>query len=289
MIQLNNITKKFGEKIVLNNLTLSIDSPGLYGLLGINGAGKTTTIKCICGLIDASGGSISRKLSPGEIGYMPEELALYKDMDILSNMSYFCDILGLKVERIIPEIIPLIHRFNLNRDLRVQVGKLSKGNIRKVQFLCTIMHKPTLLILDEPFSGLDPISTEIMIQEITKLKNRGVAILLSTHRIEQAERICDHIFMIHRGEIVVNAPIQEALISGKSPMMVEITTLVALDGIKGAHLQSHIGEVYTYWIHPFDINHTEIIGALQKRKIIGLKRSENSLNDIFIDTVTRRK
>lgn len=128
-----------------------------------------------------------------------------------------------------------------------------------------------------------------MIQEITKLKNRGVAILLSTHRIEQAERICDHIFMIHRGEIVVNAPIQEALISGKSPMMVEITTLVALDGIKGAHLQSHIGEVYTYWIHPFDINHTEIIGALQKRKIIGLKRSENSLNDIFIDTVTRRK
>lgn len=264
MIYLNNISKFYGHKVALDGLTLSIDSPGLYGLLGINGAGKTTTIRCICGLTSVTKGTVKRCIPTNAIGYMPEELALYRDMSVRSNLLYFCDILGLDPKKDLTDTMQLVTRLGLQKDLDTCVGKLSKGNIRKVQFLCTTMHQPKLLILDEPFSGLDPISTEIMIQELTRQKKRGVAVLLSTHRIEQAEKICDHIFLVHKGKVLIDAPKQSALTDKDNPMMFEVTTLSPIKDTEEFHLRQCIGETYTYWVSPSKINHPALVDAFQK-------------------------
>ncbi len=206
MIKLENVSKSFSKKEIIHSINLKIDKSAIYGLLGPNGAGKTTTIRMICGIIDANSGHIYRdkKFDTRSVGYMPEETGLYKDMTMIDEIFYFGKLHQVPKEKVWSIAKPLVTKFRLFNDLRKPVAALSKGTCRKVQFICTLIHSPQLLILDEPFSGLDPLSSEMMEKELLKLKEEGKTVILSTHRMEHAEVFCDHIFIINNGEIIID-------------------------------------------------------------------------------------
>lgn len=213
MIKLNKVEKYFSDTLVIDELSLNIEKPGIYGLLGPNGAGKTTTIRLICGITEPDRGSIEFDKSVFNskgtklIGYMPEAIGLYSDMTILSHIYYLAELHGINKPEIYSRLKELISAFQLQPFLKKRINQLSKGTIQKVQFICSTIHNPKILILDEPFSGLDPISSLYLEKEIVKLKDSGVVIILSTHRMEQAEEFCNHIFIINNGRKIADSDV----------------------------------------------------------------------------------
>lgn len=286
MIELISVTKSF-EKNILNQLSFSISKPGIYGILGINGAGKTTTIRAICGLLDIDGGIINRDFDIStELGYMPEELALYKDMSVLSHMKYFCKLLNLNIDHTFEELSPLINKLDLSKEFSKPIAKLSKGTIRKVQFLCAIMHKPKLIILDEPFSGLDPVSTEVLVDEIRKFKDQGRTVLLSTHRIEHAETFCNHIFMLHKGTMIIDAPLLNVLMSENNSTTYELITNEIQQDLSDNRITTTSETLYTYRVEFKDTNsYLEFLSSLKQRKVVGFSQVRPSLRDIFFNKI----
>ena len=208
MIKLENVTKKFSKKTIIDNLSIDINKSIIYGLLGPNGAGKTTTIRLLCGIIEPTSG---KRVLYGngvglkkKIGYMPEEIGLYRDMTIEEEILYFAKLYKLTEKQALSVANPLIYKFNLENQLKKKIGTLSKGNVRKIQFICTLIHSPKLIILDEPFSGLDPESSAVLEREIIRLKNEGNTIILSTHIMEHADIFCDHVFIINQGKKIID-------------------------------------------------------------------------------------
>jgi ABC-2 type transport system ATP-binding protein len=209
MISIENVTKKLSNKIIIDDLSIKIEKPIIYGLLGPNGAGKTTTIRLLCGIITPTKGDVVFEKSiyanqKKAIGYMPEETGLYRDMSMLDEILYFGKLHGLDKKGTLQIAEPLINNFELNKELNKSIGVLSKGTCRKVQFICTLLHSPNLLILDEPFSGLDPLSSNIMENEIIRLNQTGKTIILSTHRMEQVETFCNHVFILNHGKKIMD-------------------------------------------------------------------------------------
>ena len=211
MIQVNMISKSFANRIVIDNLSFVIDKPITYGLLGQNGAGKTTTIKMICGLSTPTKGAVFYNedlVKSRDLGYMPEGIGLYMDMKVIDHIRYFATLHGIQYESIVNEITQLIDRLGIKTYLNYKIVQLSKGNKQKVQFICSVLHQPKVLILDEPFDGLDPLSVQAVEYEIKKLNQNGTAVIISTHRMEQVESLCDHIFIIDKGKMIVNDSVE---------------------------------------------------------------------------------
>jgi ABC-2 type transport system ATP-binding protein len=209
-LEVKNLTKTFDGITAVDNASFEVPEGSIFGLIGRNGAGKTTTIRMMMNIyMPDSGKVILRGTQVGQefknkVGYLPEERGLYKKMKILDTLLFFAEIKGVTGKDVNKKAHEYLERFDLLDRKTSKIEDLSKGNQQKVQFIATILHDPEFIILDEPFSGLDPINTNLLREIIVEQKNKGKVIILSTHLMDFAEKMCDHVAMIDHGKIIIN-------------------------------------------------------------------------------------
>jgi ABC-2 type transport system ATP-binding protein len=203
------VTKRYTNHTALDNVDITIPENKIFGLLGPNGAGKTTFIRIINQIINADSGSISIFGEPlsdkhiGTIGYLPEERGLYKKLKVGEQLVYFAQLKGLSRKVATDKSKQWLKKFEITDWWNKKVEDLSKGMAQKVQFISTVMHEPRLIILDEPFSGFDPVNAQLITKEILELKEKGCTVIFSTHRMETVEDLCDHIALIHKSKAIL--------------------------------------------------------------------------------------
>ncbi|MCD9016955.1 ABC transporter ATP-binding protein [Parachryseolinea silvisoli] len=205
----HEVTKRYSQHLALDRVSLAIPAQTIFGLLGPNGAGKTTLIRIINQIIQADEGTITlfgerlQEKHIGTIGYLPEERGLYKKMRVGEQLIYFAQLKGLSRQEAVARSKAWITKFEIKEWWNKKVEDLSKGMAQKVQFISTVMHEPRLIILDEPFSGFDPINAQLITKEILELKEKGCTIIFSTHRMETVEDLCDHIALIDKSKKIL--------------------------------------------------------------------------------------
>jgi len=289
-LQLRQVSKRFGKTLAVDNLDLDIPKGCIYGMIGPNGAGKTTTIRMIMNILMPDSGEILIAGKPTDaefkniVGYLPEERGLYKKMTLVEVIRYMGELKQMPRNEIDARIDPWLERMNLIENKDQKVESLSKGMQQKLQFITTLIHDPDIVILDELFSGLDPLNIELIKNVILELKDNGKTILFSTHVMEQAEKLCDYICMINRGRKVLDGSLAEVKNRyGKNSVHLEI------DG-DGAFLEklSGVGQV-TRFTNYFeltlsDMSHAnDILKAItDKVAVTRFERISPSLYNIFI-------
>ena len=215
LLEIKNIVKDYAKHRALNDVSINIPEGSIYGLLGPNGAGKTSLIRIINQITAPDSGSVffdGEILNPShisQIGYLPEERGLYKKMKVGEQLLYLARLKGLSKNEAIEKIKSWLTRLNLQDWWDKDVDSLSKGMQQKVQFISTVMHQPKLIILDEPFSGFDPINANLIKDEILKLRDEGATIIFSTHRMESVEELCDYICLINNSEKIIEGKLNE--------------------------------------------------------------------------------
>lgn len=214
-LTIHEITKKFGRFTAVNNLSLKIEKGSIFGMLGANGAGKTTTFRMILGLIEPTSGDIEWDGKPidysnsAQIGYLPEERGLYPKLKTGEQLIYLARLRGMDKTAAEKEAKAWLDRFNVPDYWDKKVGDLSKGNQQKIQFIASVIHKPDLIILDEPFSGLDPVNVELLKKAVQDLRKEGTTIVFSSHRMEHVEELCEHLCILQHGEAIVKGRLKE--------------------------------------------------------------------------------
>ena len=215
ILKVNQVTKRYHNHVAVDEVSFAMPPASILGLLGPNGAGKTSLIRIITTITRADSGNIHfngellNTSHPEEIGYLPEERGLYKKMKVGEQLIYLAQLKGLSYTNAKSEIEHWLEKFDITSWWSKKIEELSKGMQQKVQFISTVVHKPKLIILDEPFSGLDPINTKLIKQEIRKLHQDGTSIIFSTHRMEQVEEICEHIVLIDKGKNILEGNVSE--------------------------------------------------------------------------------
>jgi len=215
LIVASDITKQYHGHLALKKFNAEFRAAEVTGLLGPNGAGKTTFIRILNQIIRSDSGWIdvdSKTLSPihiKQIGYLPEERGLYKKMRVLDQIVYFGRLKGLDRSTAIQKAMEWLEKFELGEWKNKKVGQLSKGMAQKVQFIITVIHNPSILILDEPFSGFDPINTNLIKKEILAFKESGKAVILSTHNMQSVEEICDKVILLNKGKKILDGPVKK--------------------------------------------------------------------------------
>lgn len=214
-IAINNVSKRFGDHLAVNDVSLTVPEGSIYGFIGPNGSGKTTTIRMIMNILVPDSGDISVLGKPkasdvrDDIGYLPEERGLYKKMTVRRVLRYYGQLKGKKLAEIDHAIEDWLARLDLVAWTDKKVETLSKGMAQKVQFIAAVVSRPKLLILDEPFSGLDPVNAESLKDAVLEMRRRGTTIVFSTHDMNAAERMCERIFMIFKGKKVLDGTLEE--------------------------------------------------------------------------------
>ncbi|MBD3401611.1 ATP-binding cassette domain-containing protein [candidate division GN15 bacterium] len=289
---LDSVRKEFDNKVAVNDLSLEVPRGVIYGIIGPNGAGKTTTIRMIMNIIAPDSGRIIFENQEADrnftdrVGYLPEERGLYKKMTVKDVMTYMAELKGKRFAEIEDRIDPWLERMDLLDYKERKVEDLSKGMAQKLQFLTTILHDPDVVILDELFSGLDPINIELIKDILLELKRSGKTILFSTHVMEQAEKLCDHICMISSGKKVLDGKMAEVKARfGKGTIQIEIdgdgSFVRTIDGVASVtefpnYLELRLGK---------GANPSAILKQIvDKVAVTRFQLSEPSLYDIFIDT-----
>lgn len=215
IIECRNVCKSFGEKVALDNVSVSVPKGGIFGLLGPNGAGKTTLIRIINRITIPNGGEVlfdGRPITQSDvekIGYLPEERGLYRKMEVGDQAMYLAQLKGMGAADARKALKEWFVRFGIQDWWKKKVEELSKGMAQKVQFITTVVHRPSLMILDEPFSGFDPVNAELIRKEILRLKEEGATIILSTHNMESVEELCDNIALINKSHLVITGGVNE--------------------------------------------------------------------------------
>lgn len=240
-LTLESVTKRFGRNLAVDRLSAQIPEGSIYGFLGPNGAGKTTTIRMVMSILHPDSGTItvlgsrSPEAVKDRLGYLPEEKGLYKKMRAGELVTYFGRLKGMTRAVARDRAHDLLRQFGLGHCIETKCDALSKGMSQKVQIISTLLHDPELIILDEPFSGLDPINTEVVRQIILELKAEGRTVIFSTHVMEQAEQICDRILIIHRGEKILDGKLSDIKNSGELTVSIvyegDATCLRQLEGV----------------------------------------------------------
>ncbi|MBC7745140.1 MAG: ABC transporter ATP-binding protein [Flavobacterium sp.] len=299
MLSIRNIVKQYANHRALDDVSLEIEHGKIFGLLGPNGAGKTSLIRIINQITAPDAGEIfinGEKLNPSHIsriGYLPEERGLYKKMEIGDQMLYLAQLKGMSKAEATKKIKFWFEKMEMQTWWNKKVEDLSKGMQQKVQFVATVVHEPELIILDEPFSGFDPVNAEIITQEILELNKKGATIIFSTHRMESVEQLCDHIALIHKSHKILDGSVKD---------------------IKNAYRNNTYRFEYQFNDHEFE-DHTELFrlidqGNKEEGKQVTLQINEGktsndvlsyllpkfhitqmkevipSINDIFIQKVT---
>lgn len=214
MLEVKNLTKTFGSMTAVDNVSFDIPDGKILGLIGQNGAGKSTTFRLILDFLEQDKGSILWNGNPitekdyNKIGYLPEERGLYPKVTIENQLIYFGRLRGKTKKEIVPLIDHWMEKFEVKGKKTDKVKSLSKGNQQKVQLIATLIHQPKLVILDEPFSGLDPVNAELLKKGIIELKEQGSCVIFSSHNMENVEKICDHLVMLRHGKMVLDGTVQ---------------------------------------------------------------------------------
>ena len=215
IIECKGVCKSFGEKVALDNVSVDIPKGKIFGLLGPNGAGKTTLIRIINRITIPNQGTVLFNGKPitqddvAKIGYLPEERGLYRKMKVGEQAMYFAQLKGMSHHEAMAALKDWFVRFGIESWWNKKVEELSKGMAQKIQFITTVVHKPSLLILDEPFSGFDPVNAQIIREEILRLKEEGATIILSTHNMESVEELCDNIALFNKSHVVISGGVDE--------------------------------------------------------------------------------
>ncbi len=295
ILEVHQLKKYFATQKAVNDVSFSIEQGAIFGMLGPNGAGKTTLLRMITGIFFPDSGSIvfeGKKFDPVNdiirIGYMPEERGLYKKMKIGEQALYLARLKGLSRAEAMEKIKFWFQRLEMESWWNKKVQDLSKGMSQKLQFVTTVLHEPSLIILDEPFSGLDPVNANLIKDEIFRLAKKGSTIIFSTHRMEQVEEICDHIVLINKGNKILDGSVKnvkqefkENLFRvgfEKKPDDLAANAVFEVTGEKGHALILKIHEGYK----PHDV--LQYLLA-QHHEIISFNEILPSLNDIFIRLV----
>lgn len=222
ILTINNVTKQYASHKALDAVSLSVPKGSVFGLLGPNGAGKTSLIRIINQITAPDSGEILFEDRPlgkhhiGMIGYLPEERGLYKKMEVGEQALYLAQLKGLSHSEAMTRLKYWFERFELKGWWKKKIEELSKGMQQKVQFIITVLHEPKLLILDEPFTGFDPINANLIKDELLRLRDKGTTIILSTHRMESVEEMCTHIALINRAKKILEGPVREVKRNFKS-------------------------------------------------------------------------
>lgn len=209
MLKVENVTKYYGDLKAVDNLSFEVEDGCIFGLLGLNGAGKTTTFRMIMGLIDDYTGNITldgKKIDysmTDKIGFLTEERSLLTKMTVIEQVKFYAILKNMKEEDIVKKLDYYLDKFGISEYKYKKIKELSKGNQQKIQFITSIIHEPKLLILDEPFSGLDPINVELFKKEILELKEKGTSIIFSSHRMEHVELFCEKLVILVKGKTVL--------------------------------------------------------------------------------------
>ena len=287
ILDVKELTKRFDTKIVLDNISFDVGKGVIFGLLGPNGAGKTTMIRIILDILRADHGDIDifgRKFDDAlkaRIGYLPEERGLYQKITVFECLKYFAEL--KEVKKSDDKIDFWLHKVELYDYKRKKIEELSKGMQQKVQLVAAFIHNPELLILDEPFSGLDPLNTKLIKDILVDLKREGKTIILSTHQMDQVERMCDRILMINQGKRVLYGSLAEIKSNYKESVVVEYEgKLKRVEGVKKVNDYGKYAELSL----EEDTDPQEILKRLVE--VVGVRRFElkaPSLNEIFIEVV----
>lgn len=287
-----NLTKRFRDVTAVDDLSFRVEQGSLFGFLGPNGAGKTTTMRVILGILRPDHGQVTwlgrslDRLDPSFFGYLPEERGLYPKMRVDEHLEFLGRINGLNKAKARQETARWIERFELGAVRRKRIEELSKGNQQKVQTIGTMLHDPELLILDEPFAGLDPVNTALLKEVLLEAHARGTTIIFSSHRMEQVEEICKDIVIINRGRLVLSGNLREI----KRSMGRQILRL-ALEGnrdfwakIPGLQLLSSRADYMEFRLGTVDP--TEVLqAAMAAGQVIHFELVEPSLDQIFVEKV----
>lgn len=215
VIEAIDVCKTFGEQRVSKNISLTVREGSIYGLLGPNGAGKTTLIRMLSTITQPDTGTIRfmgdalKEVHAHQMGYMPEERGLYKKMTVAEQLLFFAELRGLSTKEAQTAVKHWLKRLDMMDWARKKVEEISKGMAQKVQFVSCVLHNPKLLILDEPFSGFDPVNADLIKDLILELKNGGTSVIFSTHRMDNVESLCDHLAIIHQGEKVLDGSVSD--------------------------------------------------------------------------------
>jgi len=293
VLKVTNVTKKYGNLVAVNDLSFEVASGEIFGLLGLNGAGKTTTFRMILGLIDdytgditIDGEHINYDISD-KIGFLTEERSLLTKMSVIDQIKYYGVLKGLNVETIEKRLDYWLKRFGISEYKNKKIKELSKGNQQKIQFISAIIHEPKLLILDEPFSGLDPINVELFKEVILDLKEKGTSIIFSSHRMEHVELFCDKLVVLVKGKNVLEGRLvdikndykrKNILIKGD----IDIDKIKACKGVVNT---SMIQDEYIVSVESLDYVDDVFKIVSKCPNIMKFSVEEPSLNEIFISKV----
>lgn len=294
-LRLDNISKSFGKVQAVSDLSLSIPGGKVYGFLGPNGAGKTTTLRMIMQIILPDSGSVcilgdaNARAALDRVGYLPEERGVYRKMKVREALEFFGELKGMKKRGCQQKISYWLERLGMAATRDQKMEELSKGNQQKIQFLTAILHEPDLIVLDEPFMGLDPLNALLVKEILLEQKSRGAAIILSTHLMDEAEKLCDCICLINKGRKVLDGDLQAVKRNfGKRSIILSYrgsadylkdSSLVKRFNDYGNHVEITLNDGASYKLL--------LQKALQHAEISRFEMVEPSLNEIFIATVTQ--
>jgi len=294
-VSLKQVTKRFGDFTAVKDLSLAVRAGRVFGLLGPNGAGKTTTIRMIVNITAPDSGTIElfdQQITPelqDRIGYLPEERGLYRKMRVADQLSFFAELKNVDRRTVGPKIDQWLSRLKLSEWKRKKAIELSKGMQQKVQFITAVLHEPDLVILDEPFSGLDPVNVELLKEVVLDLKRSGKTVIFSTHQMELAEKICDDICLLNRSEKILDGSLRQIKQSfGRNAVALrfEGDASVLYDRSLVSNVQHHSDEMEVL-LAP-GANPRELLKKLvaSGAYISKYEMIEPSLNDIFIQKVS---
>ncbi len=269
MLEVKNIKKEFNQKLVVNDVSFLVNSGEILGLLGKNGAGKSTIFRLILNIIDPEEGQIllnGKKYTIKDtklVGFLPEEGSLGQELTVYEQMCFYGSLKGMSEEQVLERLEYWLQKFDIVEYMNKRIKELSKGNRQRIQFIAAIMHDPDLIILDEPFSGLDPLGVEKFKEILIELKHKNKAIIFSSHRMEHVELFCDNILMIDKGNTILKGSLNEIKKSYPKEKVI-------YDGNESYVLKEDV---------------QEYVEKLKNKNIQDIKVEKLSLNDIFIDKV----
>src|SRR6266478_2986276 len=295
-LTVEHINKSFAQVQAIKDLSMEVQEGAIFGFLGANGAGKTTTMRMILDILRPDSGSITwngrdvREVPRRNWGYLPEERGLYPKMRVDEQLLFLARLNGLSKQAAEKELTEWLERFQISANRKKKIEELSKGNQQNVQFLATILHDPTILIMDEPFSGLDPVNANVLKEAFLELHRRGKTIIFSTHQLEQVEELCQDIVLINKGQVVVQGSVQEIKRQhGRNVARLKLDNdpeASWLDALVGVHVTKRRQD-YLEMQFQANLNPNLIVeAALQHGGIISrFEVVEPSLTDIFMELV----
>ena len=301
ILEVKNVYKQYANHLALNDVSINVPQGSIFGLLGPNGAGKTTLIRIINSITAPDKGEVLLNGKPltikdtANIGYLPEERGLYKKMKVGEQALYLCQLKGLSKNEALKRLKYWFEKFEIETWWNKKVEELSKGMAQKVQFITTVLHEPELLIFDEPFSGFDPVNTELLKKEILELKQNGATVIFSTHNMDSVERLCENIALINKSQLVLSGTIDDIrknFSENKYAVTLKSNNSLTIHDFYGINLlkfKNDNNTIYTEFTIKEDNNtiNNVLSEMMNMGTILKFEEQLPSMNDIFLKSVSK--